>query len=60
PEVCARLILGFSAESDLPDPLPNGVVRWVRKPFNLRDLHAIATEVLASTPPRSPASTAGH
>jgi hypothetical protein len=31
-----------------------------RKPFNLRDLHALASQVLASTPPRSPASRAAH
>jgi hypothetical protein len=31
-----------------------------RKPFNLRDLHALASQMLASSPPRSQASRAGR
>jgi two-component system, NtrC family, sensor kinase len=60
PESCARLILGYSAQTQLPERLPEGVVHTARKPFNLRDLHAVAVEILASTPPRSPASTAAR
>ena len=56
PDACNRLIVGWSADGELPE-IGGRVVRS-RKPFNLRDLRAQAAEILASTPPRSPASTA--
>ena len=34
--------------------------RGARKPFNLRELNAVAQEIFASTPPRSPAATEGR
>jgi two-component system NtrC family sensor kinase len=58
PESCSKLILGYSGQSELPERLPEGVVHTARKPFNLRDLHAVALEILASSQPHSPASTA--
>jgi two-component system NtrC family sensor kinase len=60
PERCHRLIVGWAGNGDTSEPLPNGGIRRVRKPFNLRDLHAIAGEILASSPPPSPAATAGR
>jgi two-component system NtrC family sensor kinase len=60
PESSAKLILGYSSQGDLPERLPEGVVHTARKPFNLRDLHSLAVEILASSPPRSPASTAAR
>lgn len=60
PESCAKLVLGYSAETHLPERLPEGVVHTARKPFNLRDLHAVAMEILANSQPRSPASTAAR
>jgi two-component system NtrC family sensor kinase len=53
-----RLVLTYSGQADPPDPLPNRPVPRARKPFNLRELHALASQVLASSPPRSPASRA--
>jgi two-component system NtrC family sensor kinase len=58
PESCHRLIVGWAGAGDLAEPLPDGGIRQVRKPFNLRDLHALAGEILASSPPLSPAATA--
>ncbi len=58
PETCERLILGWGGDGEPIEPLPNGGVRNVRKPFNLRDLHAIASEILASSPPPSRTATA--
>ncbi len=58
PETCQRLILGWGGNGEPAEPLPDGGIRHVRKPFNLRDLHAIASEILASTPPPSPSATA--
>jgi two-component system NtrC family sensor kinase len=57
PESCDRLILGISGNGEPPELGSHEQVRRLRKPFNLRDLHAVATEVFASTPPRSPAAT---
>jgi hypothetical protein len=53
-------VLTYSGQTEPPDPLPDRPVLRARKPFNLRDLHALATQVLASTPPRSPASRAAR
>jgi two-component system NtrC family sensor kinase len=58
PEAVDRLVLTYSDQAEPPDPLPDHPVLRARKPFNLRDLHALASQVLASTPPRSPASRA--
>jgi hypothetical protein len=60
PEAADRLVLTYSGQTEPPDPLPDRPVLRARKPFNLRDLHALATQVLASTPPRSPASRAAR
>ena len=57
PESCDRLILGVSGTAESADLAAHESVRRLRKPFNLRDLHAVASEVFASTPPRSPAAT---
>ena len=56
PESGRRLIVAVSGDGDLPDPLSERILRRVRKPFSLRDLHALVEEVLASNPPRSPAA----
>ncbi|MBA3259646.1 MAG: GAF domain-containing protein [Gemmatimonadales bacterium] len=58
PESCRRLIVGWGGNGDPGEPLPDGAIRQVRKPFNLRDLHALAGEIVASSPPPSPAATA--
>jgi two-component system NtrC family sensor kinase len=57
PESCDRLIVGVSGSAESPDLAAHEGVRRLRKPFNLRELHAVASEVFASTPPRSPAAT---
>jgi two-component system, NtrC family, sensor kinase len=57
PESFERLILGVSGNAESADLAAHESVRRLRKPFNLRDLHAVASEVFASTPPRSPAAT---
>ncbi len=57
PESCRRLILGWGGNGVPAEPVADGGIRHVRKPFNLRDLHAAAGEILASNPPPSPAST---
>jgi CheY-like chemotaxis protein len=56
PEGLSRLIVGSSTESDSGDGLGNSFKR-IRKPFNPRDLHALAAEILANSQPGSPAST---
>ena len=56
PGVVDRLVLTYTGQIEPADPLPDRPVLRARKPFNLRDLHALAWQVLASTPPRSPAS----
>jgi PAS domain S-box-containing protein len=60
PEAVDRLVLTYSDQAEPPNPLPDHPVLRARKPFNLRDLHALASQVLASTPPRSPASRAAR
>ncbi len=60
PDAADRLVLTYSGQTEPPDPLLDRPVLRARKPFNLRDLHALATQVLASTPPRSPASRAAR
>jgi two-component system NtrC family sensor kinase len=57
PESRDRLIVGVSGAAESPELAAQESVRRLRKPFNLRDLHAVASEVFASTPPRSPAAT---
>lgn len=58
PDSSQRLIVGWGGNGDLAEPIPDGALRQVRKPFNLRDLHAMAGEILANSPPPSPAATA--
>jgi DNA-binding NtrC family response regulator len=60
PDAADRLVLTYVGQTEPPDPLPDHPVLRARKPFNLRDLHALASQVLASTPPRSPASRAAR
>jgi CheY-like chemotaxis protein len=60
PEAVDRLVLTYSDQMEPPNPLPDHPVPRARKPFNLRDLRALASQVLASTPPRSPASRAAR
>lgn len=56
-----RLVLTYAGHAEPPDPLPDHPVPRARKPFNLRDLHALASRVLAAnSPPRSPASRAAR
>jgi CheY-like chemotaxis protein len=56
PEACSRLVVGFSGNGE-PDSSIDFGARRVRKPFSLRDLNALAEEIFASSPPRSPAAT---
>jgi two-component system NtrC family sensor kinase len=60
PDAVDRLVLTYTGQIEPADPLPDRPVLRARKPFNLRDLHALASQVLASTPPRSPASRAAR
>jgi two-component system NtrC family sensor kinase len=60
PETCARVVLGITGNGELPEPGPGFGVRRTRKPFSLRDLNALAEEIFASNPPRSPAATEGR
>ena len=60
PSAVDRLVLTYVGQTEPPDPLPDRPVLRARKPFNLRDLHALASQVLASSPPRSPASKAAR
>jgi two-component system NtrC family sensor kinase len=60
PETCARVVLGVTGNGDLPDPSLDVGVRRTRKPFSLRDLNALAQEIFASSPPRSPVATEGR
>jgi two-component system NtrC family sensor kinase len=46
PAVCGRLVVAFGAGEDLPAPLAEHRIHYVRKPFNLRDLKTIANEIL--------------
>ncbi len=60
PSAVERLVLTYAAEAEPPDLVSDRPVLCARKPFNLRDLHTLASQVLASSPPRSPASRAGR
>jgi CheY-like chemotaxis protein len=60
PETCARVVLGVTGNGDLLEVVPDLGVRRTRKPFSLRDLNALAEEIFASSPPRSPAATEGR
>jgi two-component system, NtrC family, sensor kinase len=57
PEACSRLVVGVSGNGELPDASLDFGARRTRKPFSLRDLNALAEEIFASNPPRSPAAT---
>ncbi len=46
PAACGRLVVAFAAGEDLPAPLAEHRIRYVRKPFNLRDLKTVANEIL--------------
>ncbi len=60
PETCARVVLGVTGNGDLLEVVPDLGVRRTRKPFSLRELNALAEEIFASSPPRSPAATEGR
>jgi two-component system NtrC family sensor kinase len=60
PEAAGYLVLAHDGEADLPDPWPGVTPYRARKPFNLRELHAVALQIFANSLPRSPASTAGR
>ena len=60
PAAVDRLVVTYSGQSEPVDLLPDHPVPRARKPFNLRDLHALASQMLASSPPRSQASRAGR
>jgi CheY-like chemotaxis protein len=60
PELCGRLVVGVSGNGGVPESVIEAGARGTRKPFNLRDLNAVAQEIFASTPPRSPAATEGR
>jgi signal transduction histidine kinase len=60
PELCGRLVVGVAGNGDLPEGAVQAGARGARKPFNLRELNALAQEIFASTPPRSPAATEGR
>jgi len=55
-----RLVVTYSGQAEPADLLPDRPVPHARKPFNLRDLHALASQILASSPPRSPVSRAAR
>jgi CheY-like chemotaxis protein len=46
PEARGRLLVACSSEEELPAPLAGEPLRRVKKPFNLRDLRAVATQIL--------------
>ncbi len=60
PDTADRLVLTYAGQTEPADPLPDRPVLRARKPFNLRDLHALASQVFASNPPRLPASKAAR
>ena len=60
PESCGRVVLGVSGNGDAAEVATEIGVRRTRKPFSLRDLNALAQEIFASNPPRSPAATEGR
>ena len=45
PNMSRRLVVACSAEEDLPAPLARQAIHRVTKPFNLRDLRAVANEI---------------
>jgi len=55
-----RLVVTYTGQTEPADLLPDRPVPHARKPFNLRDLHALASQILASSPPRSPVSRAAR
>jgi two-component system NtrC family sensor kinase len=60
PDLCGRLVVGVAGNGELHEAAVQAGARGARKPFNLRELNAVAQEIFASTPPRSPASTEGR
>ncbi len=60
PEAASYLVLAHDGDVDLPDPFPGVIPYRARKPFNLRELHAIALQIFANSLPHSPASTAAR
>ena len=60
PELCGRLVVGVAGNGELHEAALQAGARGTRKPFNLRELDAVAQEIFASTPPRSPAATEGR
>jgi two-component system, NtrC family, sensor kinase len=60
PELCGRLVVGVASHGELPDTAVEAGARPARKPFNLRELNALAQEIFASSPPRSPAAMEGR
>ena len=58
PSSVERLVVTYTGQLEPADLLPDRPVPHARKPFNLRDLHALASQILASSPPRSPVSRA--
>jgi two-component system NtrC family sensor kinase len=60
PELCGRLVVGLAGSGELPETAVAAGARTARKPFNLRELNAVAQEIFASSPPRSPAATEGR
>jgi two-component system NtrC family sensor kinase len=60
PAAMDRLVVTYTGQAEPADLLPGRPVPHARKPFNLRDLHALASQVLASSPPRSPVSRAAR
>jgi two-component system NtrC family sensor kinase len=45
PGASGRLVVACSGEEELPGPLAQRLLHRVRKPFNLRDLKAVAAEI---------------
>ena len=60
PDLCGRLVVGVAGNGELHEAAVQAGARGARKPFNLRELNAVAQEIFASTPPRSPAATEGR
>jgi signal transduction histidine kinase len=60
PSSMDRLVVTYTGQAEPADLLPDRPVPHARKPFNLRDLHALASQILASSPPRSPVSRAAR
>jgi len=60
PSSIDRLVVTYTGQAEPADLLPDRPVPRARKPFNLRDLHALASQILASSPPRSPVSRAAR